>query len=126
MIDNKKIALIHTIKKKSLMSDEEYRKILKESAGVNSSKELTDESFKKVMKYFIKTSHFKTDKNGITLKQKMYIEVLIKNMKWDNEHFINYIKKYYHMDNLEQFDKKAGSNLINSLIKITESKKQHE
>lgn len=121
MIDNKKIALIHAVKKECNMSDDDYRELLKESAGVNSSKELDEQGFKKVMQYFAKTVHFKKEKNGITLKQKMFIDSLKKKLKWEKEHFDNYVKKYYHKDNIEEMSKKDGSHLIISLKKIEES-----
>lgn len=120
MIDNKKIAIIHAVKRECGLSDEEYREILKKSAGVTSSKELDEAGFKKLMSSFAQTKHFKQEKNGITLKQKMFIEILIKELKWDKDHFKNYLHKYYHKDSIKSMDKKTASHLIISLKKIEE------
>lgn len=53
MIDNNKKAVIHIAKSQTGMTEEEYRALLS-SVGVESSKDLTPESFKKLMKHFEK------------------------------------------------------------------------
>lgn len=103
---DKKIALIHKIKSDLKISDSDYRDILLKSAGVSSSKELDEAGFKKVMKYFSSTYFYKKNNFSITLKQKMYIQHLAHNLKWDNSHLDNYIKKYYHKD-IENFQKRG-------------------
>lgn len=123
MLDNKKIAAIHLIKKKLNLSDEEYRRILKESAGVLSSKDLDEKGFLKLMKYFAKTEYYRETENSITIKQKLFIDSLYKKLKWDSEHFKNYLHKYYHKEEIERFDKREASKLIVALNKIYESKK---
>jgi hypothetical protein len=122
LIDNKKNAVIHAVKKECKLSDEEYRNILKESAGVTSSKELDDAGFKKVMNYFMRTLYFKKEKNGITLKQKMFIEGLKSDLKWDNDHFKNYLNKYYHIEKIENIDKITASHIIISMKNIYKNK----
>lgn len=120
---DKKIALIHKIKNDLKISDSEYRDILLKSAGVSSSKELDEEGFKKVMKYFSTTDYYKKNSLAITLKQKMYIQHLAHNLKWESSHLDNYIKKYYHK-HIELLSKKEASNLIIGLSKIFESNKK--
>ncbi|BDU50242.1 phage protein GemA/Gp16 family protein [Haliovirga abyssi] len=118
MINYKKIQLIHIIKKELNLSDKEYREILKNAVGVESSKELDDIKFNLLMKYFIKTKHYKKNRNSITLKQKLYIKSLIKKLQWDNEHFENFLKKYEHINNLEKCTKVKATNIIVALKNI--------
>ena len=60
---DKKIAVIHKIKNDLKISEEEYRKILKESAGVISSKELDEIGYKKVIKAYMKSKYYQ-EKTG--------------------------------------------------------------
>ena len=115
---DKKIAVIHKIKNDLKISEEEYRKILKESAGVISSKELDEIGYKKVIKAFMKSKYFQEKTGSITLKQKYYINSLFLKLKWDKTHTLNYIKKYFHVDGIEKMDKKTASKLIVALNNI--------
>lgn len=51
MIDQKKLALIHIVKKELQLSDEEYRHILFKAVGVHSAKELDERKFSKLMNH---------------------------------------------------------------------------
>ena len=86
MIDHKKIALIHIIKKELHFSDSEYRNILKEATGVRSAKDLDEEKFKKLMNSFVRSKHYRVNPFGLTLKQKLYIKHLSQEIAWSQEH----------------------------------------
>ncbi|MDI3480808.1 MAG: hypothetical protein PWQ97_463 [Tepidanaerobacteraceae bacterium] len=52
MINNRQKSLIHLAKNQLGLDDDTYREILMQEAGVNSSKDLTNDSFEKVLKRF--------------------------------------------------------------------------
>ena len=120
-MDNKKLAVIHIVKRELSLSDEEYRNILERVAGVRSSKDLTDSQFHKLMRYFVRTLHYRVTGKGITLRQKYYINQLKKDLGWDGSHFQNYINKYFHNRDLETYSKHDASNLIVTLNAILSS-----
>ncbi len=120
-MDNKKLAVIHIVKRELSLSDEEYRNILERVAGVRSSRDLTDSQFHKLMRYFVRTLHYRVTGKGITLRQKYYINQLKKDLGWDDSHFQNYINKYFHNRDLETYSKHDASNLIVTLNAILSS-----
>jgi len=117
-MDRKKLAVVHIVKKELSLSDEEYRNILERVAGVRSSRDLTDSQFHKLMRYFVRTLHYRVTSKGITLRQRYYIKQLKKDLGWDDSHFRNYINKYFRNRNLETYSKHDASNLIVALITI--------
>ncbi|MCF7874115.1 MAG: regulatory protein GemA [Candidatus Omnitrophica bacterium] len=119
-ISKKKLALIHIVKKELDLDDLEYRKILKEATGVTSAKDLDQQGFRRLMNYFVRSRHWKSKPNGLTVRQKIYIKMLFQNLGWDKDHSTNFIRKYYHKDNLDQLTKKEASKLIESLKSIKE------
>ncbi|GJQ58826.1 MAG: DUF1018 domain-containing protein [Candidatus Scalindua sp. AMX11] len=120
-MDNKKLAVIHIVKKELSLGDEEYRNILERIAGVRSSKDLTDSQFHKLMRYFVRTLHYRATSTGVTLRQKYYIKQLQKDLGWDDSHFQNYMNKYFHNRDLESYSKHDASNLIVALNRILKS-----
>lgn len=117
-MDRKKLAVIHIVKKELGLSDKEYRDILEKHAGVRSAKDLDDQGFRKLMHYFVRSRHYRSSRDTITLRQKMYIKHLVSETGWHQEHFVNFLKKYYKKSNLENFSKKEASKLIESLKNI--------
>lgn len=73
MIDKKRLAVIHIIKKELGLSDTKYRNILWQVARVKSAKELDDRSFKRLMRFFVHSKYYKINPYGLTIKQKLYI-----------------------------------------------------
>jgi hypothetical protein len=67
LMDKKKLAVIHIVKKELSLSDGEYRNILERITGVRSAKDLTDNRFHKLMRYFVRTRHYRVTNKGITL-----------------------------------------------------------
>lgn len=122
-MERKDYAIIHITIKELGLSDEEYRDILEKICGVRSSKDLNEQSFKNLLKYFVKSKFYQKKKLGITYKQRSYIKYLNKDLKWDKTHFVNFIHKYYAKEKLEEFNKKEAGKLIESLKNIKKRKK---
>lgn len=117
-MDRNKLAVIHIVKKELGLSDEEYRDILEKHAGVRSAKDLDDKGFRRLMHYFVRSRHYRSSRENITLRQKMYIRHLVSEAGWDENHFVNFMKKYYKKASLEYLSKKDASKLIESLKNI--------
>jgi len=119
-LDRKKLALIHIVKKELRISDEDYRCILRRIAGVDSSKDLDETKFRKIMYFFVCSDYYRVNEFGMTLKQKLFIEALAQQLRWDPDHLRNFIRKYYRRDGLDALTRKEASNLIESLKAIRE------
>jgi len=117
-IDKKKIAVIHIVKKELNLSDDEYRQILKSATGVETSKDLDEVKFRKLMNVFMRSRHYQPAPKVITLRQKYYIRTLSKELDWTSEHLENFLKKYQHKGELDQLTKVEASKLIVSLKNI--------
>ncbi|MDW7772119.1 MAG: phage protein GemA/Gp16 family protein [Desulfobulbaceae bacterium] len=118
MIDSKKLAVIHITKKELGISDQEYRDTLEKVTGVRSSRDLDEAGFKKLMRYFARSKHYRINAEGMTFRQKLYIRHLVDDLGWDDLHFMNFLKKYYHQDAIEKLNRIEASKLIESLKKI--------
>ena len=118
MLDNKKLAVIHIVKKELGLSDKEYRDTLKKVTGVRSAKYLDDRSFFKLMNYFARSRYYKLNKDGFTFRQKMYINNLKEQLNWQELHFANFLKKYYKKTSIETLTKKEASKVIESLKNV--------
>jgi hypothetical protein len=117
-MDRNKLAVIHIVKKELGLSGEEYRDILQTYTGVRSAKDLDDKGFRKLMHHFVRSRHYKSSRNIITLRQKLYIKHLVTEAGWDEQHFVNFINKYYKKPTLGNFTKREASNLIESLKNV--------
>lgn len=117
-MDRNKLAVIHIVKKELGLSDEEYRDILEQYAGVRSAKDLDEKGFRKLMHHFVRSRHYRSGPDVITLRQKMYINHLAAEAGWQEEHFANFLRKYYKKTSLESFSKQEASNLIESLKNV--------
>jgi hypothetical protein len=114
-LDRKKLALIHIVKKELALSDADYRCILERIAGVATSKALDEAGFRKLMRFFVRSDYFRANAFGMTLKQKLFVKALARQLGWDPAHLRNFIRKYYRKDGLEALDRKEASKLIESL-----------
>ena len=119
-LDRKKLALIHIVKKELEISDEDYRCILKRIAGVDSSKDLDEAGFRKLMRFFVRSDYFRANSFGMTLKQKLFIKALASQLGWEETHLTNFIHKYYQRPDLDHLNRKEASKLIESLKAIRE------
>ena len=120
-MDRKKLAAIHIVKKELNMSDEEYRDILEQVAGVRSSKDLTEEQFQKLMRYFVRSKYYRTTSDGVTIRQKLFIKYLVGELNWDEDHLHNFLFKYYRVSYVDGLTKRQAIKVIESLKNI----KQH-
>jgi hypothetical protein len=120
-MDRKKLAVIHIVKKELSLSDDEYRNILERITGVRSAKDLTGTQFHKLMRYFVRTRHYRVTNGGITLRQEYYLRQLKGRLQWDDTHFQNYMHKYFHNREINTYTRHDASNLIVALQKILKS-----
>lgn len=114
-MDKNKLAVIHIVKKELNLSEEEYRHILEQAAGVSSAKDLDEEKFRKVMNYFVRSRYYQLNASGLTIRQKVYIKYLAQELGWEEEHLRNFLHKYYHKFNIEELTKKEAMKAIESL-----------
>lgn len=122
MLDHKKLAVIHITRKELGLDEEEYRDTLEKVTGVRSSRELDEAGFRKLMRYFARSQHYRINQSGMTFRQKLYIRHLVEDLGWNNFHFENFLKKYYHTDSAEKLGKVEASKLIESLKHVITSK----
>jgi len=120
MIDKKKLAIIHIVKKELNLTDNEYRNILKSQAQVTSAKELDGPGFRKLMNYFVRSKYYRVNPYGLTIKQKLYIKYLAGDLDWTQRHLSNFIHKYYHKLNIDKLTRKEAIRLIESLKGVRE------
>ena len=119
-IDNKKLAVIHIVKKELGLTDDEYRDILQRETGVRSAKDLDEQGFRRLMHYFTRSRHYRNHRDGITFRQKLYIKYLVRDLGWDPNHFRNFLRKYYRKTGIDGLTKKEASKVIVALKKILE------
>jgi hypothetical protein len=120
VLDRKKLALIHIVKKELGLSDRDYRCLLRRAAGVKSAKDLDEAGFRTLMRFFVRSDYFRANSFGMTLKQKMFIKSLASQLGWEPQHLTNFIHKYYRRPDLDHLNRKEASKLIESLKAIRE------
>lgn len=120
MVDHKKLAVIHIVKKELGLTDDEYRDTLEKVTGVRSAKDLDERGFRKLMNYFARSEYYRINRDGLTFRQKMYIKNLKEQLGWHESHFTNFLKKYYKRPTLESLTKKEAGKVIESLKNIRE------
>lgn len=118
MLDHKKLAVIHIVKKELGLTDDEYRDTLEKVTGVRSAKDLDELGFRKLMNYFARSKYYRINQDGLTFRQKMYIKNLKEQLDWHELHFTNFLKKYYKKQTLESLTKKEAGKVIESLKNI--------
>jgi hypothetical protein len=116
----KKLALIHIVKKELEITDIDYKGILSQVAGVDSAKDLDEAGFRKLMSFFVHSKYYRVNAFGMTLKQKLYILLLARQLRWDMTRLTHFIHKYYHEAGLSDLTRKEASHLIESLKAIRE------
>jgi hypothetical protein len=123
-IDQKKLAVIHILKKELNLSDEEYRNILHEAAGVSSAKELDEDKFRKLMNFFVRSKYYRLNPHGLTIRQKLFINYLAQTLGWENSHLDNFIHKFYHKTAVDALTKQEAIKAIESLKSIAHHTKE--
>ena len=117
-ISQAKLAVIHLIKKRLNWSEQEYRQKMFECVGVRSAKDLTDPMFRRLMNVFVRSPSYRANANGMTVRQKWFIENLAKHIGWDSQHLDHFIHRFAHERDLRSLNKKEASHLIEALKKI--------
>jgi hypothetical protein len=100
------------------MSDQDYRCILRRIARVDSAKDLDEARFRKLMYFLVHSRYYRANAFGLTLRQKMFIDALVRQLDWDPSHLRNFVRKYYHRDGVEALTGREASHLIESLKAI--------
>ena len=118
MLDHKKLAVIHIVKRELGFSDKEYRDFLEKACGVRSAKELDEPGFRRLMREVAKSHHYRLNVAGLTIRQKLYILHLLYELGWSRNHFNNFLNKYYHKTDLESCSKEEASRVIESLKQV--------
>jgi Bacteriophage Mu, GemA protein len=122
-LDHKKLAVIHIVKRELCLSDDEYRDFLQRETGVRSAKDLDEKGFRRLMRAFTASGYYRTDRYGLTFRQKMFIRHLVDDLGWDAEHFKNFLNKYYQKTEIDKLTKGEASNVIESLKNIFKHKR---
>lgn len=125
LLDHKKLAVIHIVKRELNLDDQEYRDMLERVAGVRSARDLDDEGFQRLMRAFARSSHYQVNPHGLTLRQKLFIDHLMADLAWDQDHMCNFLKKYYKKGRVEELSRKEASKVIFGLQKILSSRSPH-
>jgi len=123
-MDRKKLALIHIIKRELNLSDEAYRDILFRAAGVESAKDLDAAKFRKLMNHFVRSPYYRVNQRGLTLRQKILIQSLARDLGWDTRHLDNFIRKYHHCPGCLDLSRREAINVIESLKQIRNRRKK--
>ena len=122
VLDRKKLAVIHIVKRELALSDDEYRDILERETGVRSAKDLDEKGFRRLMRSFAASSYYRINKYGLTFRQKLFIKHLVDDLGWDPQHFKNFLNKYYKKTEVDTLTKREASKVIESLKNISKHK----
>jgi phage gp16-like protein len=120
-LDHKKLAVIHIVKRELNLDDQEYRDILEQAAGVRSARELDEEGFRRLMRFFARSRHYQVNQGGLTLRQKLFIDHLVAELGWDHKHLRNFLNKYYKRFTVDALSRKEASKVIVALQHILSS-----
>lgn len=122
VLDRKKLAVIHIVKRELGLPDDKYRDILQRETGVRSAKDLDEKGFKRLMRSFAASKHYRINQYGLTFRQKLFIKHLLDDLDWDQNHFRNFLNKYYKKTEADKLTKKEASKVIESLKNILKAK----
>ena len=143
-IDRKKKALIHIAKGNLHLDDESYHQILKGVAGVESSAQLTQEGFEKVMARFqemgfkgllphpsqpvpkgrLIPSSSPQGEESITPSQQHFITYLVERLSWDEGHYHAFCRRIIKKP--DPSSKRDGQKTIIGLLAISRQRSRKE
>ncbi len=118
MLDHKKLAVIHIVKKELGLTDQEYRDALEKITGVRSARELDERGFRTLMRHFAKSRHYRVNAQGMTFRQQLFIKHLVADLGWEETHFRNFLRKYYKQEAVAALSRREASKVIESLKQI--------
>jgi hypothetical protein len=139
-IGRKKKALVHIAKEDLHLDEKSYRQILKGVAGVESSTQLTEEGFEKVMRRFQKMgfkgllpdpyqpmpkgrlipSNSPLGQEAITSSQLGFVSYLLEKLNWKEEHYHAFCQRI--IKGPEPLTKRDGQKIIIGLMAILRQK----
>ena len=143
-IGRKKKALIHIAKEGLHLDEESYRQILKGVAGVESSTQLTEEGFEKVMKRFHEMG-FKgllphpedpipkgrliphgspQGLESITLPQESFLHYLLKKLDWQEGHYHAFCQRIIKKPS--PLTRRDGQKIIIGLLAISRQRARRQ
>lgn len=117
-IDHKKLALIHIVKKDLALTDEAYRDMLQAAAGVQSARDLDEGGFQKLMRFFARSGYYRVNPQRMTYRQKLFIQHLVADLGWEDNHLRNFMDKYFHKTAMLALSKQEASHLIEALKNV--------
>jgi len=142
-IGPKKKALVHIAKEDLHLDEESYRQILKSVAGVESSTQLSQEGFQRVMRRFqemgfrgLLAHPYRPVPKGrliplgspqgleaITDSQQSFITYLLENVNWDEGHYHAFCQRIIKKPGPET--KREGQKIIIGLMAILRQRERH-
>lgn len=75
------------------------------------------------MKYFVRSPYYLVNPFGLTIKQKLYIKYLAKQMGWSDEHLKNFVTKYYHKNYIDRLTRREAIKVIESLKNVRQHRR---
>lgn len=121
-VDHKKLAVIHIVKRELGLSEEAYRDMLERFAGVRSAKDLDEKGFRRLMRGFTSSRHYRINQDGLTFRQKLYIHHLADTLGWNRPHLNNFLHKYFKKERVDRLTKKEAGKVIAALKNIDKRK----
>ena len=142
-IGRKKKALVHIAREDLHLDEESYRQILKGVAGVESSTQLSQEGFQRVMRRFQEMGFrgllphpYRPVPKGrlipldspegleaITESQQSFITYLLENLSWDEGHYDAFCRRIIKKPDPET--KREGQKIIIGLMAILRQRDRH-
>jgi len=139
-IGRKKKAIVHIAKEELHLDEESYRQILKGVAGVESSTQLTEAGFEKVMRRFqemgfkgllpdpyqpvpkgrLIPSDSPQGQETITPSQLSFISYLLEKLGWEEEHYLAFCRRIIKRP--DPLTKREGQKMIIGLMAILRQK----
>jgi phage gp16-like protein len=124
MINNKQKAILHIAKDQLGLSEEQYREILKGHGGAESSVQLDDFGFDKVLRFFVKMGFKKKTagrRGGRPLQefssegQRKVLHHLMEDLGWWPARLLGFVKKMTGKQQVEQLSGKEAQRVIEAL-----------
>ena len=142
-IGPKKTAVVHIAKEDLHLDEESYRQILKSVAGVESSTQLSQEGFQRVMRRFqemgfrglVRQPYRPVPKGrlipldsphgleAITESQQSFITYLLENLSWDEGHYHAFCRRIIKKSDPQT--KREGQKIIIGLMAILRQRERH-
>ena len=122
MINNKQKAILHIAKAQLGLSEEQYREILKAQGGAESSVQLDDFGFEKVLRFFGKMGFKKkratrrvAPTDFATEGQRKVLYHLMEDLGWWTSRLLGFIKKMTGKEHVEQLSGREAQRVIEAL-----------